>query len=302
MSRKTAIPAVIVAALTLVLGLAFYGCGKAATKPEIKSLDPTSGGTGSEVVISGGSFGTTQGTGVVFFGQEEADIVAWSDTSITANVPSDLAAAKYGVTVETTEGASNAVDFTVEEALPNAPKITSLDPVSGGAGVEVVISGSKFGATQGSGKILFGPGTAEVVKWSDTSITFKVPADATPNTYGVKVENAEGKSNQAIYTLEGGGEDLSGQKQAVIAYMQEQGQSTAGSDKWTISLVKQSATDPNWEVVSIHIPDVEGGQTIEALVILNNMLGGWQCLSMEGPPWTGVEFKGEPVPADLENV
>ena len=42
--------------------------------------------------------------------------------------------------------------------------------------------------------------------------------------------------------------------------------------------------------------------SFEAILIWNNMLGGWECLSTAGPPWTGIEFKGEPVPSDLTNV
>lgn len=303
MGRKAAAPAALFAALAIALALALFGCGKAATRPVIRSLDPTSGEPTSTVTISGGAFGATRGTGAVFFGDEEAAVVSWSETSVTVKVPADLAATTYGVTLETAEGVSNAVDFAVTEAAADAPKITSLSPAKGAAGVEVTIKGSGFGNTRGDGKLLFGPGTAEVMKWSDTSIAFRIPKDAAPNTYGVKVETAKGKSNEAIYVLEGGGEDLSARKEAVIAYMRSQGQAMEGSDKWTISLAKRSATDPNWEVVAISAPvGADGGQTFKALLVFNNMLGGWQCLSVEGPPWTGVEFKGAPVPADLQNV
>jgi hypothetical protein len=297
MNKKAASIIVFAAALSLVLGLMFSGCGKASARPEIKSLNPTSGPPGSEVAITGGSFGSTQGTGVVFFDSEEADVASWSDISITVKVPADLTAEKYGVKVETEDGASNSVEFEVTQEDANAPKIDSLSPESGGPGTEVKVSGSKFGVTQGGGKVLFGPGTAEVVSWSDTSITFKVPSDASPNTYGVTIETAEGKSGEAIFTV--GGEDLSAQKAAVIAYLQAQGQSTAGSENWTISLVKKSAQDPNWEVVKVTVP---GGTSFEAVLVFNNMLGDWEALKTGEPPWTGVEFKGEPVPSDLENV
>jgi len=283
------------AALTFVLGLVFFGCGKVTTKPEIKSLDPASGPPGSEVAIAGGSFGDTQGTGLVFFEKEEAEVVSWSDTSITVKVPQDLTAAKYGVKVETEDGASDPVQF--EVTGENAPEIESLSPESGSPGTEVKISGSKFGDTQDGGKVLFGPGTADVAAWSDTSITFTVPAGTAPNTYGVTVENAAGKSGEAIFTV--GEEDLSAQKAAVITYLQNEGQSTAGSESWTIALVKKSAQDPNWEVVEITVP---GGTSFEAVLIFNNMLGDWQALQTGEPPWTGVEFKGESIPADLEDV
>ena len=290
--------------LAMTLALASFGCGEAGAKPEIKSLDPTSGPPGSEVVIEGGSFGSTQGTGMVYFSSKEVTVVAWADTVITVEVPSDMAEATYGVKVETDQGASNEVEFKVTEGDANAPKITSLDPENGASGDEVVINGSNFGKTQDGGEVLFGTGTAEVSKWSDTSITITIPPNLGPNTYGVTVETGEGKSNEAIFKIGSDEDKLDAQKQAVVAYLQAQGQSTAGSDMWTCTLVKQSTQDPNWEVVGIGIPGSgsEEGQAFKALVVYNNMLGNWECLSADGPPWTGVEFKGESVPSDLEDV
>jgi len=256
------------------------------------------------VVIEGGSFGSAQGTGVVFFSGKEVKVVAWADTVITVEVPSDMAEATYGVKVETDQGASNEVEFKVAKGAANTPKITSLDPENGVSGDSVTISGSNFGKTQDGGKVLFGTGTAQVEKWSDTSITIKVPSNLGPNTYGVTVETGAVKSNEAIFKIGSGEDKLEAQKQAVVAYLQSKGQSTAGSDLWTCTLVKQSTQDPNWEVVGIGLPagDSTGGQAFKALVVFNNMLGDWECLSTDGPPWTGVEFKGEPVPSDLSDV
>lgn len=297
MRGKTKALVSALAAAALVMGLALCGCGAAAAKPEIKSLDPASGPPGSEVRISGGSFGATQGTGVVFFSGEQAEVLAWSDTAVTVKVPSGLAAAKYSVTVETKEGASNAADFEVT-APGETPKIGSLSPASGAAGVEVTISGSGFGKERGAGKVLFGTGTAEVVAWSDSSIRFKVPADAKPNAYGVTVETAAGKSEEAVFKVTD--EDtLKAQKAAIVSYLKSQGQSTAGSEQWTIALVKVSSKDTNWEVVRVSIP---GGSTFEAVLVFNNMLGDWECLATGAPPWNGVEFKGEPIPEDLGKV
>ena len=299
MGRKTVATLALLAVASLALSLALFGCGGAGAKPEIKSLDPESGPPGSEVAVEGGSFGSTQGTGVVFFSGEEVTVVAWADTVITVKVPSDMAEATYGVTVETDQGASNEVEFKVVKGAANAPKITSLDPESGKSGDKVTIAGSNFGASQGSGKVLFGTGTAEAEKWSDTSITIVVPASLGANTYGVTVENEAGKSNQAVFKIGSDEDKLDAQKQAIVAYLQAEGQSTAGSDQWTLALVKRSTQDPNWEVVKVTLPD---SKTFEAVLIFNNMLGDWQCLATGEPPWSGVEFKGETIPSDLSNV
>jgi len=71
-------------------------------------------------------------------------------------------------------------------AAPVVPVITSLSPSTASAGVAVTIEGSGFGSTQGSAFVHFAdngvnwgePGNTAsftVEKWSDTSITFKVP-------------------------------------------------------------------------------------------------------------------------------
>jgi hypothetical protein len=299
MNRKAISITALLAIFSLTSALVLFGCGGAGAKPEIKSLDPASGPPGSEVVIEGGSFGSTQGNGAVFFSGKEVTVVAWADTVITAEIPPDLTEATYGVTVETDEGASNEVEFKVTEGAANAPKITALDPESGASGNSVVITGSNFGKTQDSGKVLFGSGTADVEKWSDTSITIKVPANLGANTYGVTVENKAGKSNQAVFKIGSDQDKLDAQRQAIVSYLQSEGQSTAGSDQWKLTLVKKSSQDPNWEVIKVTLPD---NKTFETVLVFNNMLGNWECLASGEPPWSGVEFKGESIPSDLSSV
>ncbi|MBC7248156.1 MAG: IPT/TIG domain-containing protein [Actinobacteria bacterium] len=297
--RREALSSVVLMAVFLAVAAVPLGCGKAAAKPEIKSLEPESGSPGSEVVIKGGGFGSSQGTGVVFFSGKQVEVVAWSDTVITVKIPVDMAEAAYGVKVETEKGASNEVEFKVTGRASQAPKITSLEPGSGKSGDEVVIKGERFGAAQGNGKVLFGTGTAQVVKWSDTSITIVVPPNLGKNTYGVTVKNDAGKSNEAIFRIGSDEEKFTEQKQAIIDYLKAQGQSTAGSEQWTVTMVKRSSQDSNWEVLKVTAP---GNPPFEAVLIMNNMLGGWECLKTGEPPWTGLEFKGEPIPSDIEKV
>ncbi len=64
-------------------------------------------------------------------------------------------------------------------------------------------------------------------------------------------------------------------------------------------LCEGSSLDPGWEVVRITVP---GGEPFEAVLVMNNMLGGWECLKTGEPPWNGVEFKGESIPSDLLNA
>jgi predicted alpha-1,2-mannosidase len=77
------------------------------------------------------------------------------------------------------------------QPLP-APVATSVTPATASAGQVVTISGSGFGATQGSGYVAFSdngtnwgsPGnlaTFQIDSWSDTAITFTVPTPSGPN-------------------------------------------------------------------------------------------------------------------------
>jgi hypothetical protein len=71
--------------------------------------------------------------------------------------------------------------------VPAPATITSITPTSAEAGASVTIAGSGFGATQGSGAVMFGATTATVTAWSDTSITATVPASLTPGAVLVTV-------------------------------------------------------------------------------------------------------------------
>jgi hypothetical protein len=57
------------------------------------------------------------------------------------------------------------------------PDITGVVPSSGKRGSIVVITGTNFGAANGTDKkVKFGSVQAKITKWSDTSITCTVPA------------------------------------------------------------------------------------------------------------------------------
>jgi hypothetical protein len=65
------------------------------------------------------------------------------------------------------------VPFTVATAA-----ITSVTPMSGVTGTPVTISGSGFGAAQGSGQVWLGTASGVVQSWSDTQIVAQVAAGA----------------------------------------------------------------------------------------------------------------------------
>src|SRR5262249_7596958 len=88
--------------------------------PIVNAVTPASGPTNTQVQILGTGFGGTQSGSTISFNGQPGTNITWSDTSITANVPSTAASGPVLVTVGGV--ASNAsIDFTVP-----APQITSI--------------------------------------------------------------------------------------------------------------------------------------------------------------------------------
>jgi predicted alpha-1,2-mannosidase len=99
------------------------------------------------------------------------------------------------VTLPSGSGASNEHLFSVgtSTTAPSGPVISSLSETTAKAGDQVTVTGSGFGASQGSGYVSFGdngtswgaPGgsgpSVTVDSWSDTSVTFTVPAASGAN-------------------------------------------------------------------------------------------------------------------------
>ena len=163
--------------------------------PTISGLSPDVGGVGTAVTVAGNAFGATQGTSTVTFNGISATPISWSNTSIVVPVP---AGASSGPLVVRVNGQnSNGVTFTV------SPKIDSLTPSSGVVGAAVTISGSSFGATQGSSTVTFNGTVATPTNWSSTNITTVVPAGSTT---GPVIVTAGGQaSNGVTFTVTAAG-------------------------------------------------------------------------------------------------
>jgi IPT/TIG domain len=80
-----------------------------------------------------------------------------------------------------------------------SPSITSLSPSSGAVGTLVTITGTNFGATQGTSTITFNGTVATPTSWSATSIVAPVPAGATTGNVVVTVGGQA--SNGSSFTV-----------------------------------------------------------------------------------------------------
>src|SRR5207247_2266981 len=112
-------------------------------------------------------------------------------TSIAVTVPSG--ATTGNVVVHVSGAGSNGLNFTI------FPNITGLLPTSGAVGASVTISGTSFGATQGSSTIKFNGIAATATSWSATSIGTTVPTGATTGNVVVHASGVD--SNGSSFTV-----------------------------------------------------------------------------------------------------
>ncbi|MGC2830144.1 MAG: IPT/TIG domain-containing protein, partial [Candidatus Acidiferrum sp.] len=170
--------------------------------PSITSLSVTSGVVGTSVTITGTNFGAIQDTGTVSFNGTDATPTSWSATTVVVTVPAE--ATTGNVVVSASGVASNGINFTVVEGLG----ITSVSPTSGVVGTEVVVSGTGFGATQGSSTISLNGTAAVVASWTDISIVTFVPSGASIGPFTVTVNgNPTSSSSFTVMPLPSGWSD-----------------------------------------------------------------------------------------------
>jgi IPT/TIG domain len=157
-------------------GVASSGVGFTVTpSPVISNVSPGSGPLGTSVTINGANFGATQGTSAVTFNGTAGTPTSWSATTIVVPVPTGATTGPLLVNVGAAFASGGT--FTVPPAL--SPSITSLSPTSGTLGALVTITGTNFGATQGTSYVTFNGVVATPTSWTATTVVAPVPSGAT---------------------------------------------------------------------------------------------------------------------------
>jgi RHS repeat-associated protein len=166
--------------------------------PQITSISPNIGGVGNAVTVAGVGFQTSQtnpaGSSVVQFAGGNATATSWSDTQIVGTVPNGTSTGP--VTVFVNGQTSNLVNYTIPG---NA--VSSVSPTTGPVGTQATITGSGFGATQGSSVLTFsGQLPASITSWNNTQIVATVPVTAITGPVAVTVNNVPSNIN-VMYTV-----------------------------------------------------------------------------------------------------
>jgi YD repeat-containing protein len=246
--------------------------------PKINSLTPTSGAMGTSVTIAGTTFGATQGTSTVTFNGTTATPTSWSATSIAVPVP---AGATTGPVVVAVSGqASNGVTFTVNSP---APVISGLSPTSGTVAIPVTISGSNFGATQGTSTVTFNGTTATPTSWSATSIALPVPASATTGPVVVTVSGQA--SNGVTFTVTPKINSLTPTSGATGTSVTIAG-TTFGATQGTstVTFNGTTATPTSWSATSIAVPVPATATTGPVVVTVSGQASNGVTFTVTLPP------------------
>jgi len=257
-------------------------------------MGPSTGEPGTEVTIKGSNFGSAQGSGVVMFGDRQAEVKSWSDGEVAFIAPSDLPEGEYEVRVKTDAGESNALIFklTAKAAPQTKPTISSILPASGPSGTQVNIYGSGFGASRGSGKVHLGPVQFEVVSWSDSQLKVKVPPGMGAGEYKVSVETSAGVSNEIDFQVTAAEDPEQARQLAIHDYLVAQG---INPGEWVYKQNKKSASDPTWYLYDYQ--RFEG--MAHTLFLLHQVSGRWVVVA-SGDEASGFNPQAYGAPEDLK--
>jgi hypothetical protein len=179
--------------LSLLL-LAALAAPAAAQVAQIDFVSPSQAGPGTEVFVGGSGFGDRGGAPKVwleFAGQDGSEkyrmrVVEWADDHVTALVLSGEAGACQ-LMVKAAKQEPVGVAFKV--LLPQAVNVTPSSAVPGDL---VTVTGASFGPKRGHVMLFDRP--CRVSEWSDTAVTFKVPATVADGDWTPRVVNSVGEA------------------------------------------------------------------------------------------------------------
>jgi RHS repeat-associated protein len=143
-------------------------------------------------------------SGNTFTGYGSQDGKTWSQigSSVTVSMATNV---MIGLAeTSNTGGTLNTATFdsvSVSTPAAPAPAISSVSTTTGSIGSQVTISGSNFGATQGSSVVLLSDYPMTVNSWSNTSISITISSGAASGLLEVLVGPSLNSSNAVTFTI-----------------------------------------------------------------------------------------------------
>ncbi len=143
-------------------------------------------------------------SGSTFTAYQSADGQSWVQVGTSQTVT--MAQNVYvGLAVSSDTNSSLATaafdNISINSTAAPAPVITSVSGTTGAIGSQLVISGSGFGASQGSSAVLLSDQPMTINFWNNTSITFTIPSGATSGPLVVSVAPSMNDSNPIDFVV-----------------------------------------------------------------------------------------------------
>lgn len=151
--------------------------GKEVSGPDfafqrISDIKPLTGGAGTKVTINGEGFSATATDNIVAFNGKRATVLSGTSNQLIVQAPADVATGPVSVAVNGQKTIGNT--FTV---VP-FPVLKAVTPLSGPAGVEMIIKGENFSAIADEVAVMINGKAATITTVSDKQIVLKVPESA----------------------------------------------------------------------------------------------------------------------------
>ncbi len=165
----------------------------------ISSVSPATGGAGTSITITGGGFGSVQGSNSVTIGGAPAAVTSWNDTQIQAQIPNGSGPGPQPVLINIggQSGTSSGVTVT--------PAIATLTPSTGFAGDAVQIAGTNFGGLVAwNSNVTFNGTQVQITNWTQSGIMVRISAGVTTGPVVVTACNPDaswcGPTNGVVFT------------------------------------------------------------------------------------------------------
>ena len=308
MRKEKMLPVLICLLMVTVVAGAFgAGCGTPA-KPQLGNLDPSTGTVGSKVSIVGTNLGDSQGNSVVHVGVKVADVVSWTNALVVAKIPTDITTTVQPISILTGGGESNELTYLVIQATPPSQpprqpgQVENITPIqamqtfeqkkkvntTGWSYSVVKLStmdpnwkidqGGKAGGQQTYFLLKKVNGNWTVVDAGTAMTPQEIQGDGAPSDLWVQLPPPAPPTPQPVSEI-----------QTILNYLKGKGIDTSAV---TISFVKQSATDPTWELFNADWP--AQAQIPDAEIVLHKENGAWVVKNY------GANVSNTPgMPADL---
>ena len=142
----------------------------------VSSISPVAGYIGEELTINGEKFGVSPELMKVFIGEDQTEIISFSEERLVVKVPEGATTGKIIVNLL---GDTYVSGLTYE--VLGKPSVAEISPIMAFPGDEITITGNNLGSTLSAVKLVFTgtKETAQVVSCENTKIVVKVPAKAT---------------------------------------------------------------------------------------------------------------------------